>query len=175
MKDIATIFWAIRLVLLVLVVIAAVVAALMLGRKRKYAPWRDVVFAIAAPIAVIAMAWQAGVHFSIVWAAVLGVLGVVAGYFAGRGSTFVVEDGTLKLRRSPVGPWLWAVAVIVAALTALFGSSYLFALAMLLLVFAACEVVGQSIAELTQAKPGTAGTGVPAAPLPEAGAPAVTA
>lgn len=175
MKDIATIFWAIKLVLLVLVVVAAIVAALMLGRKRKYAPWRDVVFAIAAPILVVVMAWQAGVHFSIVWAAVLGVVGAVAGYFAGRGSTFVAEEGKLKLRRSPVGPWLWAVSVIVAALTALFGSAYLFALAMLLLIFAACEVAGQSIAELTQAKPGAAGAGVPAVPLPEAGAPAVTA
>lgn len=175
MKDIATIFWAIKLVLFVLIVVAAIVAALMLGRRRKYAPWRDVVFAVAAPVLVIIMAWQGGIDFSYVWAAVLGIAGVAAGYFAGRGSRFSVEEGRLKLRRSPVGPWLWAVAAIVGAATLLFGTAYLFALAMLLLVFAAGEVVGQSIGELTQAKPGAAGAGVPAMPEPQAGAPAAMA
>lgn len=175
MKDIATVYWVVRLVMLVLVVAIAVVAALMLGRTRKYAPWRDVVLAIAAPLLVVAAALLAGVHFSILWALVLGAAGIAAGYFAGRGSTFVLEDGRLKLRRSPLGPWLWAAAMIIAAMTLLFGTSYLFALAMLLLIFAACELVGQAIGELTQAKPGAAGAAVPVAPQPEAGAPAATA
>ena len=175
MKDISTVYWVIRLALLVLVVVAAILAAFMLGRRRTYAPWRDVVFAVLAPLLVLLAVWQAGVSFSIVWAIVLAVLGLVAGYFAGRGSKFSTDGGKIKLRRSPLAPWLWAASLIVAAMTLLFGTSYLFALSLLLLIFAACEVIGQSIGELTQPKPGAVGAGVPAAPIPQAGAPAATA
>ena len=175
MKDIATIFSAIKL------------RPAGAGRRRRdrrgadarpqaeVRTWRDVVFAIAAPIPWSSWRGKPECTSASSGRPCWSVVGAVAGYFAGRGSTFVADEGKLKLRRSPVGPWLWAVSVIVAALTALFGSAYLFALAMLLLIFAACEVAGQSIAELTQAKPGAAGAGVPAVPLPEAGAPAVTA
>jgi hypothetical protein len=49
--------------------------------------------------------------------------------------------------------WVWAVASILAATTLMFGSSYLFALAMLVMAFAVGVVSGRAAGEMSGAKP----------------------
>ena len=86
---------------------------------------------------------------------------------------FSQEQGRAYLRRSPVAPLVWAVGMILIAMTLFFGTSYLVALAMLVLAFALGAVIGQVARELSgsQSGEGTAENIVTPEPeLPEASA-----
>ena len=52
------------------------------------------------------------------------------------------------MHRLPLAPWVWAAATIIVAVTLLFGTSYLYGLALLVMAFAAGLVIGQIAGEL---------------------------
>ena len=52
-------------------------------------------------------------------------------------------QGATGLRRSAVAPWVWALSLVLVALTLLFGSSFLYGVAVLVMAFALGLVLGQ--------------------------------
>jgi hypothetical protein len=156
MTGFVTIFYWIRLAALVVLVLLALTTAVRMSRRRRYGPARDVSFAVGAIAAFGGLVSITDPAFSIVWAAALGVVGAALGFVSGRLSRFWTVDGRVFIRRAPVAPWLWALSAIFIAMTLFFGSSYLFALAMLLLAFAMGVAVGQVAAEVSRRK--TAGS-----------------
>jgi len=146
------IYW-IKLVLLVVTVPLAVFAAVRVAGSRVFVPWRSVLQTAATVVMFVLIAIMAGVTFSPLWAVVLVVLGVAAGFFAERGgSRFERRGDTVCVRRSPLAPWVRAGAVILVVMTLLFGTSYLFGIGMLVLAFAMGADVGQVAAEFVGAK-----------------------
>jgi hypothetical protein len=152
MNTFVTIFYWIRLAALIVVGLLALFMAFRMSRRRRYGPVRDISFAIGAIGAFGGVVYLTDPPFSVIWAAALGVLGAAAGYFAGRLSRFWTGGGRILIRHSPVAPWLWALSGILVMMTMLFGTSYLFALAMLLQAFAMGAVVGQVAAEVLRAR-----------------------
>jgi len=163
MDDFITIYYWIRLAVLVVVTLLSLATAIRMSGRRTYRAWREVLFALMAVALYAVLSAVVGMHYGPVWAAVLAVLGLAAGFFANRGERLTSEAGRAMLRRSPLVPWVWFAAVVLATATLLFAEPYLFALAMLLLAFAVGVVVGETIALLMGAKD----TSVPA---PEASA-----
>jgi hypothetical protein len=152
MDEFITIYYWIRLAVLVVVTLLSLATAIRMSGRRTYRSWREVLFALMAVALYVVLSAVVGVHYGPVWAAVLAVLGLVAGFFANRGERLTSEGGRALLRRSPVGPWVWFAAVVFATATLLFAEPYLFALSMLLLAFAVGTVVGGTIAVLMGAK-----------------------
>jgi hypothetical protein len=174
MTDFVTIFYWIRLAALVLLVLLALTTAVRMSRRRRFGPVRDVSFALGAVAMFGGLVYVTGPAFSIVWAVALGVVGAALGFLSGRLSRFWTIDGRVFIRRAPPAPWLWALSAILLTMTLLFGSSYLFALAMLLQAFAMGVAVGQVAAEVSRRK--TAGTGLDSTDAGSAGeAPAAPA
>ena len=158
MDDFITIYYWARLAVLALVTLVALFTAIRMSARRPFKLWREVVVsALTVALFVVASA-VVGVHYGVVWAAVLVVLGLVVGYFANRGDRVTREDGRLMLRRSPVVPWLWFVAVVLMLATLLFAEAYLFSLSMLLLAFVMAAMVGQTVAVARASAPVAAGS-----------------
>jgi hypothetical protein len=177
MKSFITIYYWVRIAILVIVVLLALLAAIRLTRRHGFASWREVAFAIVTAAVFGGLVTVVDRSFSIAWAVALVVLGALAGYGAGRTSRLSRGgDGHVAIRRSPLAPWLWAVGAVVAAMTLLFGTSYLFALAMLVLAFALGAVLGQVAAELVRSRgvpaAGPMGGGATVEPAPAEAAPA---
>ena len=175
MNDFVAIFYWLRLAALVVVVLLALVMAIRMSRRRRFGTARDVSFALGALAAFGGVVYVADPSFSVVWAAALAVVGAAAGYLSGRLSRFWTADGRIYIRRSPLAPWLWAISAALVMMTLLFGTAYLFALAMLLQAFAMGVVVGQVAAEIvrTRARPSgarTAAADEAAGEAPEGGA-----
>jgi hypothetical protein len=148
-------YW-VQVGLLVLTVVLAVVAALRVSGRRVFTPWRSVLQAVLTVLAFAALTLIAGASFSWLWAVVLLALGGVAGFMAERApSRFSLTAGKVAVRRSPLAPWIVAVASVLLALTLLFGTSYLFALAMLVFAFAMGTTIGQVAAEFQGARAAT--------------------
>jgi hypothetical protein len=152
MNDFVTIFYWIRLAALIVLVLLALVTAFRMSHRRRYGPGRDLSFAVGAIAAFGGLVYLTDPAFSVVWAAALGVVGAAVGYLSGRLSRFWAAEGRVFIRRSPVAPWLWALSAVLVTMTLLFGSSYLFALAMLLQAFAMGVAVGQVVAEVSRRK-----------------------
>jgi hypothetical protein len=147
MDAIASIYYWVKLVLLIVVVVLAVWGAVRSSGNRVLVPWRAVVQAVLAVVAFAAVTWLGGAAFGIVWAVVLVVLGLAAGFLMGRRERSWTQAGRVCVRRSALASWVWAVSVILVSMTLLFGSSYLFALAALVMVFGLGMVLGQIAGE----------------------------
>ncbi|HSL95206.1 MAG TPA: hypothetical protein VLA35_04720 [Thermoleophilia bacterium] len=157
MDDFITIYYWARLAVLVLATAFALVSAIRMTARRPLRPWREIVVAALVVAAFVALSVIPGVYYGVVWAAVLVVLGLAAGYVANRGRRATREAGRVQLRRSPLVPWLWFVAAVLTFSTLLFAETYLFSLSMLLLAFVMGAFVGQTIALLRVSAPGPAG------------------
>ncbi len=162
MDDFVTIYYWVRLAVLVAVALIALITAIRMSARRVYRPWREILLALLAVVLFAGLSLIVGVYYSPVWGAVLAVVGVIAGYFTNRGAG-VAGDG--RVRPSPLGAWVLFLGVVLAVATLLFGASYLFELAMLVLAFAVGVVVGQTAGLLSGGKGTTA-----SASTPEAGA-----
>lgn len=155
MEAIVSILYWVKLAILIIIVVLALWGAVRASRRRVFVPWRAVTQVVLAVAAFAALSWFAGAAYSPLWAVVFVVLGMASGFFAGRGERVTVQGGQVCVKRSPLVAWVWALAVILVALTLLFGSSFLFAVAMLSLALAVGMVVGQAAGEF-------AGVGRPA-------------
>jgi hypothetical protein len=141
MDDFVTIYYWVRLAVLVAVALIALITAIRMSGRRVYRPWREVLLAVLVIVVFAGLSLIVGVYYSPLWAAVLAVIGLVLGFFVNRG---VSVSGDGRVRPSPLGAWLWCIAVVLAAATLLFAESYVFELAMLVLAFAAGVVIGQT-------------------------------
>ena len=152
MDAIVSILYWVQLSLLVLAVIAAVLVAVRDSGARAFVPWRAVVQAVLA-VAVFAIAFVlAGAGSSIIWTVVLLVLGVVVGYLLGaREPALSGERGAVR-KRSAAPPWVWALSLVLVVLTLLFGSTFLYGLAVLVMAFALGLVIGQIAGEFSTAR-----------------------
>jgi hypothetical protein len=160
---VSMLYW-VQLTLLVLAVVAAVVGAVRGSGPRAFVPWRAVVQAVLAA-AVFAVAFLlAGAGSSILWTAVLIVLGAALGYLLAGGERLLVGGSAPGLRRSAVAPWVWALSLALVALTLLFGSTFLYGVAVLVMAFALGLVLGQITGEFTRVRRAEAGTPAPAQP-----------
>jgi hypothetical protein len=156
-------YW-VQLTLLVLAVIAAVVNAVRGSGSRAFVPWRAVVQAVLA-VAVFAVAFVlAGAGSSILWTVVLIVLGAALGYLLAGGERLVAGGAAPGLRRSAVAPWVWALSLVLVALTLLFGSTFLYGVAVLVMAFALGLVLGQIAGEFARVRRAGAGASAPAQP-----------
>jgi hypothetical protein len=160
---IVSILYWVQLALLVLAVIAAVLVAVRDSGARAFVAWRAVVQALLAA-AVFAVAFVlAGAGSSVIWTVVLLVLGGVAGYLLGAREPLLPGDRGAGLRRSAVVPWVWALSLVLVVLTLLFGSTFLYGLAVLVMAFALGLVIGQIAGEFSAARRTDGGLAEPAA------------
>jgi hypothetical protein len=158
-------YWA-QLILLVLAVVVAVLVAVRGSGSRAFVPWRAVTQAVlAAAVFVVAFA-LAGASSSILWTIVLLVLGAALGYLLARAERAMAGQGAPGLRRSALAPWVWALSLVLVALTLLFGSTFLYGVAVLVMAFALGMVLGQIVGEFAAVR--RAASGAPASAEPAA-------
>ncbi len=152
MDAIVSILYWVQLVLLVLAVAAAVFFAVRDSGTRAFVAWRAVVQAVLAA-AVFAVAFVlAGAGSSVIWTVVLLALGVVVGYLLGAREPSFSGDRGPGRRRSAAPPWVWALSLVLVVLTLLFGSTFLYGLAVLVMAFALGLLIGQIAGELSTAR-----------------------
>lgn len=164
MDAIVSILYWVQLTLLVLAVVVAVVSAVRGSGPRAFVPWRAVAQAVLA-VAVFAVAFLlAGAGSSILWTVVLIVLGAALGYLLAGGERLLAGGSAPGLRRSAVAPWVWALSLVLVALTLLFGSTFLYGVAVLVMAFALGLVLGQIAGEFARVRRDAAGTPAPAQP-----------
>ncbi len=152
MDAIVSAYYWVKLALLIVIALLAVWAAVRGTGPRVFVAWRAAAQVVLATAAFVLVFWLADAGSSLLWVVVLMALGAVAGYFAARRERAWTRDGHLCVRRSALAPWVWAVAVILVAMTLLFGSTYLFALALLVMALALGLLLGQAGAESGAAK-----------------------
>ncbi len=164
MDAIVSILYWIQITLLVLAIVAAIVSAVRGSGARVFVPWRAVVQAVLA-VAVFAVAFVlAGAGSSVLWTVVLVVLGAALGYLLAGGERLLAGGSAPGLRRSAVAPWVWALSLVLVALTLLFGSTFLYGVAILVMAFALGLVVGQIVGEFARMRRAEAGPPASAQP-----------
>jgi hypothetical protein len=136
-----------------------VVMALLQSRPRRIRSWALVAVAVLEAAAAYLLISTPSITLSVVWMAVLGVVGLILGWFTGRMTKTASKDGRVYARVSPIAPWVVAVAYTAAVAALFFGSVALFSAMAVLVVFAAALMLSQSvsaalvIASATSAKP----------------------
>jgi hypothetical protein len=166
---ITTYYWA-RLAVLLLVTVIALVTTIAMTARRPYKPWREIAATVLVVASFVALSAIPGIHYGIVWAAVLVALGLAAGYVVNRGERLSMADGRVVLRRSPLVPWLWFAAVVLSLWALLFAEAYLYWLTLLLMAFVAGAFIGQTIALARAPRPAGGVAEATDAGVPEASA-----
>jgi hypothetical protein len=147
MDAVISILYWVKLAILIVIVLLALWGAVRASRLRAFVAWRAVVQALLAIAAFVIFSLLAGVVYGPLWAVVAAVIGIAFGFVVGRAERVSSQVGLACVKRSPLVAWLWAVAVILVAMTLLFGSTFLFGAAMVLLALAAGAIVGQVAGE----------------------------
>jgi len=137
MNAIAQTYLWVRVIVLMFTVMALVFAALLSSRPRRASAGLIGLGAIVNMVGAVVIILLSGVHISPIWGAVFGVVGAVAGWFAGRSSRVAVEGDKAAIRAAAWGVWLVAVFEMLAVAAVLFGTTTTFAAMALLLVFSA--------------------------------------
>jgi len=135
------------------VVLSAIVQAFMMSQPRRLRVWVLVVVAVIDLVAVLALYWLGNVFLSPWWMLGLLVLGVVAGWFVGRGTKTAEKDGQVYTKLSPVGPWLVAAGLVASVATLFFAPVGAFAFALLFSLFAVGVLLGQGLSAGTAKGP----------------------
>jgi hypothetical protein len=160
----ANIWYFARLGMLLIVVVIALILAIVLPRRRKFA---GRVRGFAAPVlaAIVAvLSWLSAARPSWLWLAGAFVIGMLLGFFMGRMAKPSVRGNKPAVRRWVLAPLLVAFGLIAVSIMVLFGTPYLAALAMIYLVFAWAMQAGSELGEHT-VKPKVAQPLPPAAPV----------
>lgn len=152
MDAVVSILYWVKLAILIVIVLLALWGALRASRLRVFVAWRAVLQGILAIAAFAVFSLLAGVVYGPLWAVVAAVIGIAYGFVVGRGESTSTRGAQVCVKRSSLVAWLWAVAVICVTLTLLFGSSFLFGAAMVLLALAVGAVVGQVAGEFAAVK-----------------------
>lgn len=158
---IGSLYWGKLAALIVLAVLAVVMVVVQLSRRR-YSTVRRVVQAVVSVGAVVLLWASTGVRPSYLWMALLLIVGAGLGYPAGMLSRVYRDGERVAVRRAAFAPVLAAVAYILTGMTLLFGTSYLFAVSLLVLMFSAGLTAGSALAEMLAAaklsSPGASGS-----------------
>jgi len=149
MQDFAGIYYWIRLGLLGLIALLAFIAMFRLMRTRRFSAGKGIAVVILEIIALVGTWFLTGASPSPVWLIVALALGAVGGFLLGRSAKPADAE---KLKRSPVAASINAIAFIFAAMTLLFGTSYLFSIALLGVALALGLFGGQLFGEMQAAK-----------------------
>jgi hypothetical protein len=160
----ANIWYFARLGMLLIVVVIALILAIVLPRRRKFA---GRVRGFAAPVlaAIVAvLSWLSAARPSWLWLAGAFVIGMLLGFFMGRMAKPSVRGNKPAVRRWVLATLLVAFGLIAVSIMVLFGTPYLAALAMIYLVFAWAMQAGSELGEHTVA-PKAAQPLPPAAPV----------
>jgi hypothetical protein len=152
MDAVVSILYWVKLAVLIVIVLLALWGAVRASRLRAFVAWRAVVQALLAIAAFAIFSWLAGVVYGPLWAAVAFVIGIAYGFVIGRAEHTSVRGAQIRIKRSALVAWLWAIAVILVTLTLLFGSSFLFGAAMVLMALAVGAIVGQVAGEFSAVK-----------------------
>jgi len=147
MDALMDIYYWLKLVLLVVVVVLALLGAVRGSGTHAFVLWRAAAQGVCAILAFGAMVWFAQPGLGFVWAIVLIVLGGVAGFFVARSTAVTEQAGRTYVHMPPLAPWVWAIGAILVTMTLLFGSVFLFALPMLVLALGLGLVLGQICGE----------------------------
>jgi len=147
MDAVASVLYWVKLALLIVIVILALWGAARGSRLRLFTPWRAVLQSVLAVAAFAVFTLVPGITYGPVWAVAAAVIGVAFGFVVGRAEHVSTQGDQVCVKRSPLVAWLWAVAVILVAMTLLFGSTFLFGAAMVLLALAVGAIVGQVAGE----------------------------
>jgi len=152
MDAVASILYWVKLAVLIVIVVLTLWGAVRAARLHAFTAWRAVLQAIFVVAAFAVLSWFAGAIYSPLWAVVAAVVGIAYEFVVGRGEQTSLLGDQVCVKRSAVVAWLWAVAVIVVAMTLLFGSTFLFGAAMVLLALAVGAIVGQVAGEFVAVK-----------------------
>ena len=140
------------LVQLVLALVLAIWSVPRSSGSRAFVPRRAVTQAVAAAAAFLIAFVIVGAGSSILWTVVLLVLGGALGCVLARSERVPADAGPAGLRRWALTPWVWALSIALIALTLLFGSTFLFGVAVLAMAVALGMVLGQIAAEFGAAR-----------------------
>jgi len=147
MDAVVSVLYWVKLAILIVLAVLTLWGAVRASKLRAFVPWRAVTQMVLAVAAFAALSWFAGAIYGLLWALVLLVLGLAAGFFAGRGERVTRQGEQVCVKRSPLVAWIWALAVILVTVTLLFGSSFLYGVAMLPLALGVGMVIGQVAGE----------------------------
>jgi len=147
--EVAGIYYWIRLGLLALIALLAFFAAFRLMRTRKFSTGKAITVVVLELVALVGTWFLTGASPSPVWLIVALAIGAVVGFLLGRSSKPAEGE---KLKRSPVAATISAIAFIFAGMTLLFGTSYLFSLALIGVALALGLFAGQLAGEIQAAK-----------------------
>jgi len=152
MDAVVSVLYWVKLAILIAVAVLTLWGAVRASRSRVFVPWRAVTQVVLAVATFAVLSWFAGAIYGLLWAVVFLMLGLAAGFFAGRAERVTMQGAQVIVKRSPLVAWVWALAVILVTLTLLFGSSFLFGVAMLPLALAVGMVAGQVAGEFAGVK-----------------------
>ncbi len=145
-----TFYW-IRLGLLSLIALLALIAMFRLMRTRRFSTGRAVSVFVFQLIALVGLWLITGASPSPIWLIVALAIGGVLGFVTGRIAKPAPGGGD-KLKRSPVPAAITAIAFIFAGMTLLFGTSYLFSIALLGVAMGVGLFGGQFAGEMMAAR-----------------------
>lgn len=140
-------FYLAKLGALALAVLLALGALVLQLRRRRPSATGRIIASVLIVTAVGVLVVRDVVRPSVLWLVALLVIGVVLGILVGRGVRAYEDGGRVAVKRSPIPPLVGALAYIIVAIALLFGTTYLLALALLLLVFSAGMSAGSAFAE----------------------------
>ena len=82
MDTVVSILYWVKLAILIAVVVLTLWGVVRASRRRVFVPWRAVTQVVLAVAAFVALSWFAGAIYGLLWALVLLVLGIAAGYLS---------------------------------------------------------------------------------------------
>ena len=133
-----------------------IIVALLQSRPRRIRAWALVAVAVLETVAAYLLISTPGITLSVVWMAVLGIIGLVLGWFTGRMTKTAIKDGRVYAKLSPIAPWVVVVTYTAAVAALFFGSVALFSAMAVLVVFAAALTLSQCVSAvlvISSAKP----------------------
>lgn len=157
---VGTMYW-VRLGLLVLLAVLAIVVGLRLMRTRRFSMGRGIAVVVLELVALLGLWLLTGASPSLIWIVVMLAVGGVLGFVLGRSA----KPAGDALRRTPLAALITALAFIFAAMTMLFGTSYLFSISLLGIALALGALAGQLFGEMQAAKGSYAGVEPPPMPV----------
>ena len=160
----ANIWYFARLAMLLVVVVIALVLAIALPRRRKFAGRFRAFAAPVLAVIVAVLAWASAARPSWLWLGGAFVIGAVIGLLTGRLAKPSMRGDKTAVRRWVLAPLLVCLGLIVLSIMVLFGTPYLAALAMIFLTFAWAMQAGSELGEHTVA-PKQVPPAPPAAPV----------
>ena len=136
---------------LLIMAILELLAARQQTRRRFYSPAKQAFRGVWAIGVFVVMLLVGGVPINILWAVVFAVVGGALGFVTGRTSEVTPVGDKVTLKRASWAPWIVAITYIVAIAFLLLGSSDLYSVGLLLVLFGVAMNDGAIVAEIMKA------------------------